>query len=85
MLKIVFFGRLREVISIDELSIEVYDLQPCTVQNIIKLLEDKYSLFKDYIEQGNRLMIAVNQEISAPERLLQSGDELALFPPVTGG
>ncbi len=85
MLKIVFFGRLREVISIDELSIEVYDLQPCTVQNIISLLEDKYSLFKDYIEQGNRLMIAVNQEISAPERRLQSGDELALFPPVTGG
>ena len=30
-------------------------------------------------------MIAVNQEYASPERPLQSGDEVAFIPPVSGG
>ena len=85
ILKVVFFARLREIIAIDELVLDFDDLQPATVQNIITILAEKYSAFNDYINQGNRLMIAVNQHITDADKELQSGDELALFPPVTGG
>lgn len=33
---------------------------------------------------GNTL-VAVNQEYVSPDRLLRDGDEVAFFPPVTGG
>ena len=85
ILKVVFFARLREIIAIDELVLDFDDQQTATVQNIITILTEKYSAFNDYIDQGNRLMIAVNQQITDANKELQSGDELALFPPVTGG
>ena len=31
------------------------------------------------------LLIALNQEYTSPETLLKDGDEVAFFPPVTGG
>ena len=85
MLKIVFFARLRELIAVDEISIELTEDEIFTVQKVLTILREKYSALNDYINQGNRLMIAVNQQITDPEKVLYSGDELALFPPVTGG
>src|SRR6185369_15622485 len=34
---------------------------------------------------GNSLLLAVNQEYAQPETAIHDGDELALFPPVSGG
>jgi len=36
-------------------------------------------------ELSDNLLIAVNQEYTSEETLLEEGDELAFFPPVTGG
>lgn len=32
-----------------------------------------------------QLLVAVNQEYTEPHRLVNDGDEIAFFPPVTGG
>jgi molybdopterin synthase sulfur carrier subunit len=34
---------------------------------------------------GARAMVAINQELASFEALVQDGDEVAFFPPVTGG
>lgn len=33
----------------------------------------------------DNLLVAVNQEYTSPEAMLNDGDEVAFFPPVTGG
>jgi molybdopterin synthase sulfur carrier subunit len=37
------------------------------------------------LREGERLMMAVNQEIVRPEAPIRDGDEIGIFPPVTGG
>lgn len=85
MLKVVFFARLRELMEIDELSIEFPEDNIITVQQALKIITEKYSTFNDYIEQGHKIMIAVNQSMTDQRHQLKPGDELAIFPPVTGG
>jgi molybdopterin synthase sulfur carrier subunit len=34
---------------------------------------------------GARVMVAINQELTSLDALVQDGDEVAFFPPVTGG
>lgn len=36
-------------------------------------------------EQNSRLLAAVNQQMATPDCPLAEGDEVAFFPPVTGG
>ncbi len=37
------------------------------------------------LAQGNALRVAVNQEMAQPTTPVKPGDEVAFFPPVTGG
>jgi molybdopterin synthase sulfur carrier subunit len=37
------------------------------------------------LAQGKALRVAVNQEMAQPSTPVKSGDEIAFFPPVTGG
>jgi len=85
MLKVVFFARLREAVNLDEISFDLSNEQIKTVGDVIQILTERYADFSEYIEHNNRLMIAVNQEIVDANKEINSGDELAFFPPVTGG
>ncbi len=85
MIKVVFFARLREAVNMDEISFDLGNEPIKTVADVIQLLTVRYKDFKDYIQHNNRLMIAVNQEIVDENKEVNSGDELAFFPPVTGG
>ncbi len=37
------------------------------------------------LAQGKALRVAVNQEVAQPTTPVKPGDEVAFFPPVTGG
>ncbi len=85
MLKVVFFARLREAVNMDEISFDLGNEPIKTVADVIQILTERYKNFKDYIQHNNRLMVAVNQEIVDENKEVNPGDELAFFPPVTGG
>ncbi len=83
MITVLYFARLRDTLDCSKETLE-YTTSLQTVANVIDLLQARgepwLSAFKD-----PQLLIAINQEIANRDSHLQQGDELAFFPPVTGG
>ena len=56
--------------------------QQASVADLVAHLVDRQSNLE---WRGRAIYAAVNQEYVKPDRILQPGDEVALFPPVSGG
>lgn len=76
-IKIHYFASLREIIGRSE------DLIDVSVESLT--VKKAWLKATGLPELPDDLLIAVNQEYSAEDVLLSDGDELAFFPPVTGG
>ena len=75
-IKVKFFARMRDEAGISSAELDFREnLTPKEVWN--ELTQNK-----DYPES---IMLAVNMEYVSEEPILKDGDELAFFPPVTGG
>ena len=79
-IRVLFFGAARDAVSSNPLEISV--AAPATVRSAFRKLVEG---FGDLERFGNSLLFAVNQEYATPETLLNENDELAVFPPVSGG
>ena len=75
-----FFGAARDAVGSDEvgLALTAPANADCARSQIL-------SLYPDLQRFGKSLLLAVNQEYATPAREIHDGDELALFPPVSGG
>ncbi|MCP4323702.1 MAG: molybdopterin converting factor subunit 1 [Alteromonadales bacterium] len=82
MIKVLFFAQLRDQLGVSELSL-ASDENP-NVQVLLNNLKAKDESWDRLLSKAT-LMVAVNQTISNKTATLSSGDEVALFPPVTGG
>jgi len=83
VLTIVFFAQTREIIDQGSLSLEfspaLSDLE--TLRQQLAQRGNKW----DLALQRDKLLVAVNQEMSPWDTIIKDGDEVAFFPPVTGG
>lgn len=82
MLKVRFFASLREGVGCD--CIELRPEQAATVAEAIAALAERGPRWRELLLATN-VLAAVNHEMVKPDHPLADGDELALFPPVTGG
>lgn len=81
MIHVLFFASIRERIGIDKLSIA----HALTVDQLIaQLIDCKGNVWAEVLCAPN-VIVAVNQEVADRSRALEAGDEVAFFPPVTGG
>lgn len=78
--KVLFFGAARDAVGMDEADL-VLQGTPTAATAFAALLKK----FPGLARFGRSLLLAVNQEYAHDERLVNNGDELALFPPVSGG
>ncbi|OEE71571.1 molybdopterin synthase sulfur carrier subunit [Vibrio genomosp. F6] len=81
MIKVLFFAQTRELVGIDELTLEE---EFSTVEELRAHLFAQEGKWELALEPG-KLLAAVNQAIVPLESEIKSGDEVAFFPPVTGG
>lgn len=83
-MRLVYFARVRDAIGLDaeyrELPSELQTVGDCVAW--LAAQADNYaSAFAD----PSRLRYALDQQLVWEETLLERADELAIFPPVTGG
>ena len=83
MLKVVYFASLRERLGIAEESIEISF--PANVAAVVQKLVELHGEQWQKILVDTPVLMAVNQEMCDEQAVVDKGDEVAFFPPVTGG
>jgi molybdopterin synthase catalytic subunit len=78
--RVLFFGAARDAVGSNEIEISVDS--PATVATAFRTLLERFGGLERF---GRSLLFAVNQEYATPDTSLQENDELAVFPPVSGG
>ena len=81
--KIVFFASLREKLGVNSVDLQISDSS--SVSSLISQLADQHSAEWLAILTAENIRIAVNQNIISEDIGVTDGDEVAFFPPVTGG
>ncbi|MFT2090818.1 molybdopterin converting factor subunit 1 [Paraglaciecola sp. 2405UD69-4] len=86
MITILFFGQLKERINTTRLTLE-FSNDGVTLDTVAKLrdvLVVKGDVWRENLGFGTAL-VAVNQQMASEDTIIKDADEVAFFPPVTGG
>ncbi|MCW9718430.1 molybdopterin synthase sulfur carrier subunit [Avibacterium sp. 21-599] len=81
MIKVLFFAQTRELIGVDEIEVTGQFANAEALRQHLSAKGGKWALALD----KEKLLVAINQTLSNLESAVQNGDEIAFFPPVTGG
>lgn len=84
MIQVHFFAELREQLGVDNLSLSLQDLSGTTLDDLLQQLRARGEVWQRYLS-GSNLLMAINQQMVKPGHHIKAGDEVAFFPPVTGG
>ena len=79
-IRVLFFGAARDVVDQNPVLLSVEET--ATVAQVFQQLVERYGGLEHF---GRSLLFAVNQEYATPDTNLKENDELAIFPPVSGG
>ena len=82
MIKVLFFAQVRELLGTDSLTLDSHGLS--TVEAVRQQLIARGDRGALALEEG-KLLAAVSQTLTTFDHPLAAGDEVAFFPPVTGG
>ena len=78
---VLFFGAAKEIVGADAIE---FDLPPqISAAAAFREILQTYSALSEKF--GKSLLFAVNQDYASGDEIIQNGDELAIFPPVSGG
>jgi molybdopterin synthase sulfur carrier subunit len=83
-IRILYFARLREDMGIAQ---EMFDLpaEPCDVNGLRAQLVARGGASAAALGPGKAVRVSVNQDLARGDTPVKAGDEVAFFPPVTGG
>lgn len=83
-LHMLYFARLRERFGLGSESVEAPD-DIRDLAGLVAWLSQRGPAWDEELAPERPYRMAVNQEMTTPDTPLKDGDEVAIFPPVTGG
>jgi molybdopterin synthase sulfur carrier subunit len=84
MIQVLYFASLREALKVDKEQLEV----PPEVSSVAQLktyLSSRGDIWLDSFSNNISLLVSINQQMASDKSPVIDGDEIAFFPPVTGG
>lgn len=86
MVKVLFFAHIRELLGVDHLVVDIASLgdRP-SPRALIDHLGGHYGAQFTATLNRDNVIIAINHATADRDNLLNDGDEVAFYPPVTGG
>ncbi len=84
MIKVLFFARIREQLGLDQLQVEVSE-HTDTLGKLTQYLAAEKGAPWGEVLMADNVVKAINQDVAEDGQGLDNGDEVAFFPPVTGG
>ena len=83
-IKVLFFAKLRELFGTNLVDVTFTESNN-KVSDVLAALRQKGEVWAEELNENKSFRIAVNQEMVTEDVMINEGDEMALFPPVTGG
>jgi len=81
---ILYFAKLREAVGVEAETLEINENSK--VSDLLYFLQNREEKGSEYFnDKKNLLRVAINQKIVDSDHFISDGDEIAIFPPVTGG
>ena len=82
--KILYFASVREKLGKDAEDLDL-PAGVATVADLRSHLRARGGAWAEAMAEGKLLRAALNQDMVQPAAAIKAGDEVAFFPPVTGG
>lgn len=82
MINVLYFASFREMLGKADEQIK---LENGTVEELIHSLAERGENWAQALRDNQNLQIAVNHDVANRNTTIKAGDEVAFFPPVTGG
>ena len=83
-MKLLYFAWIRTRLGVSEETLELPE-SVSDVHTLVEWLSSRDENFKNVFLEPDLMKVAVNQEYVEFDIPVPSGDEVAFFPPVTGG
>ena len=82
-MKILYFASIKQGIGISEENIIIEN--KISIFELIELLKNKGLKYKNVFSDADNIKCSVNCIFSSFDTIIKNEDEIAFFPPVTGG
>lgn len=83
-IRLLYFARLREVFGLEREDMTLDQAEP-SLADLLTALRARGGVWSEELAEDRAYRMAINQDIAPASARLHDRDEVAIFPPVTGG